>query len=101
MLEKELNALEYGYTEEENAVYSTDTADMVIILPAVFLTVVRFSFSSSEHWNQSFMSCFLEHKWWKLYPTCHTKLLGTPCSVSLMFPYWLHFSILMNFFSEA
>lgn len=49
MLEKELNALEYGYTEEENAVYSTDTADMVIILPAVFLTVVRCSFSSSEH----------------------------------------------------
>lgn len=58
MLEKELNALEYGYTEEENAVYSTDTADMVIILPAVFLTVVRCSFSSSEHWNQSFMSLF-------------------------------------------
>lgn len=50
MLEKKNSkALEYGYSEEENAVYSTDTVDVVIILPAVFLTVVRCSFSSSGH----------------------------------------------------
>lgn len=47
--EKNSNTLEYGYTEEENAVYSTDTSDVFIILLADFLTLLRYSFSFSDH----------------------------------------------------
>lgn len=47
--EKNSNTLEYGYTEEENAVYSTYTSDVFIILLADFLTLLRYSFSSSDH----------------------------------------------------
>lgn len=47
--ERNSNTLEYGCNDEENAVYSTDTFDVFIILPADFLTLVRCSFSSFDH----------------------------------------------------